>query len=144
MKINRLIRRISKIPIYYFFLPCVALLSLVGIIIEGQSSYWLGSRGGSYLYEYEYKNLYKELVPPYVDKYEADSCFIVARQYPKGKYYFKRVINNADITYPDGFYSPYYWIVNKVDTAVYGPYNYQEFICKCDSLNVRIKFEERK
>lgn len=143
MNFSKIITSISKIQIYYYFLPCVAILTLIGIIIDLWGSYWFAETGGKYFYEIERSIMHKEIVPPYVECYKPDSCFIVAKQYPKGKYYLRPAIGRGDITYPDGYFTPYYWIVVKADPTVYGPCNYRQFTMKCDSLNIKLRLEDK-
>ena len=60
MNFSKIITSISKIQIYYYFLPCVAILTRIGIIIDLWGSYWFAETGGKYIYEIERSIMHKE------------------------------------------------------------------------------------
>ena len=137
-----------KVPPYIYFIICVVISVFITLIQIWTSakpdSYYLMSLGGKYYFHKDFYDLVIECVPPYVDEYKYDSCFIVARQHPKGPDNKKNMFPRPEISYPYGTNVPYYWIINKSDSTIFGPFDYQQFMITCDSLSVSLRLNNDK
>jgi hypothetical protein len=85
-----------------------------------------------------------------VVKYDFDSVYIIAEQKPR-EFILKETYKNSQMNLKkrEKIFkeSPIrkYWIINKEKDSIYGPYQKEEFLNKCEELGVpkKLKFEQK-
>jgi len=75
-------------------------------------------------------------IPQFVEDYEYNSRFIVARQRPTVR---GNLSEEIEYIYPLGRDTTYYWIIDKNNDRIYGPVLYDRFRQLGDSLDIRLK-----
>ena len=129
--------------VWFVIIAIIPTLYLIGLHIfnwfSGTGYYEFFNVGNRYYVRYEPHNVYKEYVPPYVEEFKYDSLYIIAKQNPRGKYGLRSAFSRPDISYPNGQWHDYYWIIDKKTNHVYGPLNLDDFNSKKDSLNINLE-----
>lgn len=120
------------------------LLSLIGI-----SRIWDGYTdrfSRNFWYDSEQRAIFGGInladVPPYVELYEADKSFVLARQKPH--YYNDPMYDyNEGYEYKNGLHENYFWVINLTTDCVYGPLTYDEFRMRCREEKVSSSLYEK-
>lgn len=88
----------------------------------------------------------REYIPPRVLDYNYDKNHIIVKQSPKGARIDKEPFTECDSLYhfDHGYNYDYYWIIDKKEHRILGPYDYEEFKEKCIEMDVKLKFKNRK
>lgn len=119
----------------------IVLFGITIVLLIGFSIPWsLTYLGRGYIYDNDYKYIsgYNK-VPPQIECYYNSWLFITIKQNPIKfkREYPENFSNYKDNKYKDDTDKIYYWIIDKCNKHLYGPYSYGEYQCKCDSLGVR-------
>lgn len=89
------------------------------------------------------KSNYIESIPPRIIDYDYNNRHIIVKQNPNEAYLDPYFFPECDSLYSfdHGYDFDYYWIIDKVNHNIYGPYDIDVFKEKCDSLGVKLEFK---
>lgn len=89
---------------------------------------------------------YIQNVPPRVLDYHCDKEHIIVKQNPKDApldpWFFPEYGNIYHFNHGKDF--DYYWIIDKKEHKICGPYDYEEFKGRCIEMDVKLEFKDRK
>lgn len=113
------------------------IISIYGIyyMINPEEEY--RSLGNKYYYYFQQQSVKGEYlaIPPYIEDWEDNGNYFIARQNPKGNKP-KKFYNNIEYDFSEGLNADYYWVIDIDGQQSYGPMDSLSFRQMCDSLKI--------